>query len=159
MSISARKQPSARRINPSMVNLSCINTLNHSCRNLDSVPAELIQNSSLRLSGVQKLDLSFNSISSLEDLSFEKFSSLKELMLNDNQINSLPYHSINRCKLLRILNISHNQLKTLPPISSPNYILARGNPLQIISSHFRNIDKIEFINFDWLDYLVDSVSS
>jgi len=131
-----------------MVNLSCINTLNHSCRNLDSIPAELTENSPLRLSGVQKLDLSFNNISSLEDLSFQKFTSLKELMLNDNQINELPYHSINRCNLLRILNISHNQLKTLPPITSPNYILARGNPLQIISSQFRNIDKIEFINFD-----------
>lgn len=113
----------------------------------------------MRFSGVQKLDLSFNSISSLDDLSFDKFTSLKELMLNDNQIDELPYHSINRCKLLRILNISHNHLKTLPPISSPNYILARGNPFQIISSQFRNIDKIEFINFDWLDYLVDSVSS
>jgi Leucine-rich repeat (LRR) protein len=71
-----------------MVNLSCINTLNHSCRNLDSIPAELIENSSIRLSAVQKLDISFNNISSLEDISFEKFTSLKELMLNDNQINS-----------------------------------------------------------------------
>lgn len=51
-----------------MVNRSCINTSSYTCRNLTEVPPEIKEGT--RLSGIQKLDLSFNSINSIAGVAF-----------------------------------------------------------------------------------------
>ncbi len=68
-----------------MVNRSCINTSNFSCRNLQELPFE-ITDSSEKLSGIQKIDLSFNNIVSINSINFGQLISLKELVINDNHI-------------------------------------------------------------------------
>lgn len=53
-----------------MVNRSCINTCNYSCRHLSEIPCELRESSMSKLIGLQKIDLSYNSLSDIEDIFF-----------------------------------------------------------------------------------------
>lgn len=88
MTITDRRPEEMRRIiKRSVVNRSCINTLNYNCRDLDSIPPELGEQSINKLSQVQKIDLSFNNISDIHGILFSKMDSLKELILNDNSIS------------------------------------------------------------------------
>lgn len=142
-----------------MVNRSCINTCNFSCRNLSQIPPEITESSASRVAGLQKVDLSFNSISSLAGVPFEEMASLKELAVNDNHLLELPHHALNCCRQLKLLNLSNNQLTLLPPLTSPSFILARGNPFRLVTSQLVRLNQLEFVTFDWLDYLLDTVTS
>lgn len=80
-------------------------------------------------------------------------------MLNDNRLGELPHNALNCCRQLRLVNISNNQLSLLPPLTSPSFILARGNPLRLVTAQLHRLLQIEFVTFDWLDYLLDNVTS
>jgi Leucine-rich repeat (LRR) protein len=142
-----------------MVNRSCINTCSFSCRNLTQIPAEIKEASANRLNGIQKIDLSFNNLVSIAGIQYDQLYSLKELMINDNQISEIPHHSLSNCKQLRLINITNNQLTLLPPLTTPSFILAKGNPLRLITSQLKKLTQLEFVTFDWLEYLLDAVTS
>ena len=80
-------------------------------------------------------------------------------MLNDNQICEIPHHAMNNCKQLRLVNLSSNQLTLIPPLTSPSYILARNNPVKLITSQMRKLAQLEFVTLDWMEYLLDAVSN
>ena len=80
-------------------------------------------------------------------------------MLNDNQICEIPHHSMNNCKQLRLVNLSSNQLTLIPPLTAPSYILARNNPVKLITSQMRKLAQLEFVTLDWMEYLLDAVSN
>jgi hypothetical protein len=72
LSVTSRnEEPEIRIIRKSMVNRSCINTCNFSCRNLTLIPSEIKESTVSRLAGIQKIDLSFNSLASIKDVPFE----------------------------------------------------------------------------------------
>ena len=58
-------QPELRVIKKSMVNRSCINTINFCYKKLEEVPPELGLRGDSKLEHIQKLDLSFNQISDI----------------------------------------------------------------------------------------------
>jgi Leucine-rich repeat (LRR) protein len=135
LSVTSRnEEPEIRIIRRSMVNRSCINTCSFSCRNLSQVPSEIRESPTVRLAGIQKIDLSFNNITSLTGIPFEQLTSLKELMANDNQLQEVPHHSLNYCRQLRLVNLTNNQLTLLPPLTAPSFLLARGNPFRLITA-------------------------
>lgn len=142
-----------------MVNRSCINTCNFSCRNLSQIPSEIKESSPLRLAGIQKIDLSYNNIASLSGVPFEQLSSLKELMVNDNHLMEVPHHALNCCRQLRVVNLTNNQLTLLPPLTAPSFILARGNPLRLVTAQLVKLTQLEFVTLDWFEYLIDTVTN
>ena len=64
---------------------------------------------------LQNLDISGNSISSLDEDIFDRLSNLRELDLNNNQLSSLPANIFNGLSKLQKLHLSGNQLGDLPP--------------------------------------------
>lgn len=80
-------------------------------------------------------------------------------MLNDNQIVELHHHPMNKCKQLRLINLSNNQLTLIPPLTSPSYILARNNPVKLITAQMRKLGNLEFVTLDWMEYLLDAISN
>jgi Leucine-rich repeat (LRR) protein len=144
----------SRTIKRSMVNRSCMNSLNFCYKSLGAVPSEL-RDGSTKLGHIQKVDLSFNNISDIHQLPFARLTSLKELLLNDNLISELPFSEINRCKGLRLINLSNNQLYILPALNRPTFIEARNNPFRLVTAELLKMPQLEFATFDWLDYLVE----
>lgn len=142
-----------------MVNRSCINTCTFSCRNLSQIPSEIKESSISRLIGIQKIDLSFNSLATLTGIPFEQLGSLKELNVNDNHLLELPHHSLNCCRQLRLVNLTNNKLTLLPPLTAPSFVLARGNPLRLITAQLIRLTQLEFVTIDWLEYLLDTVTN
>ena len=151
LSVTSRnEEPGARVIRKSMVNRSCINTCNFSCRNLSDIPPEIRESTPSRLAGIQKIDLSFNNITSLAGVAFEGLVSLKELMVNDNHLLEVHHHTLNFCRQLRLVNLTNNQLTILPPLTAPSFILARGNPFKLITALLVKLTQLEFVTLDWL---------
>ena len=62
---------------------------------------------------------------------------------------------MNLCKGLKFINISSNKLYILPPLTRPSFVEARLNPFRLVTSDLVKLSQIEFITFDWLDYLVE----
>jgi Leucine-rich repeat (LRR) protein len=114
------------------------------------VPPEIRESSATRLAGIQKIDLSFNNIVSLDGIPFEQLWSLKELVANDNQLKEIPHHSLNCCRQLRLVNLTSNQLTLLPPLTAPSFMMFRSNPLRLVTAQLVNLAQIEFVSFDWL---------
>ena len=135
---SRNDEPKMRVIRRSMINRSCINTINYSGRSITEIPEE-IQITSARLAGIQKIDISFNDISSINELKFDQFNSLKELILNDNQIVELPHHSLNSCRQLRLINVCNNRIVLLPPLTVVSFILAKNNPFRLVTAQLHSL--------------------
>jgi Leucine-rich repeat (LRR) protein len=104
---------------------------------------------------VQKIDLSFNNISDIHGILFSKMNSLKELLLNDNSISELPFSEMNQCRGLKLVNVNNNKLYILPPLTRPSFLEARMNPLRLVTSELVRLNQIEFVTFDWLEYLIE----
>lgn len=102
------------------------------------------------------MDLSFNNIVDIHKVAFSRLTALKELILNDNSIAELPFTEINQCKGLKLINLNSNQLYILPTLWKVSYIEARNNPLRLVTSELHRLPHLEFITFDWLDYLIDT---
>jgi internalin A len=77
---------------------------------------------------LEKLDLSENKISLIEDDAFDRLENLIELDLSFNELTYLPT-SIGKLKKLRRLNLSGNKISSLP-------------------KEFENLTSLEFLDFD-----------
>jgi hypothetical protein len=47
----------------------------------------------------------------------------------------------------------------MPPLIFPSFILAKGNPLRLITAQLVKLTQLEFITIDWLEYLLDTVTN
>lgn len=74
---------------------------------LSSLPDELN-----KLVKLKKLNLSFNSLTTIDNVPLGSFTDLDELHLSNNQLDHLS-RGLGKCKKLRVLDASHNQLKSV----------------------------------------------
>jgi Leucine-rich repeat (LRR) protein len=102
----------------------------------------------IRNSGLEYLDLSYNKLNRLPELS--KFTSIKSLNLKSNLLRSLP-ESIGKLKSLENLNLRNNYLTNLPNsitmISSLNSLDLHGNKMNSISVRLN--DSIRELELGW----------
>ena len=100
------------------------------CRSL-SIKGNRLQKFPIAVSGahtLEKLDLSENKISSIDDDAFDGLENLIELDLSFNELNYLPT-SIGKLRKLKRLNLSENKISSLP-------------------KEFENLTSLEFLDFD-----------
>lgn len=71
----------------------------------------------------------------------------------------MPHYGLNLCRQLRLVSLTNNQLTLLPLLTAPSFLLARGNPFRLITSQLIKLTQLEFVTFDWLEYLLDSVTN
>uniref|UniRef100_A0A7S4UKX0 Leucine-rich repeat-containing N-terminal plant-type domain-containing protein n=1 Tax=Guillardia theta TaxID=55529 RepID=A0A7S4UKX0_GUITH len=86
------------------------------------------------LSSLERLDLSSNSLETLEEGVFDGLSSLRMLDLSNNQISSITAPLFSKVSSLRFLDLSHNKLSVLPQecldaFSSLDYLYLENNPI------------------------------
>ena len=140
-----------------MLNRACMNVYSLSSKKLTAIPRDLpsiMGESNVRMGLVQRLDLSNNTIASLEPLPLEEMDSLKELLVRQNRIRELPHQRLNRCKQLRLLNAEWNEVNVVPPLYRLAFLFLRHNEVKLVTSELKGL-KLQGITLDWLQYLIE----
>ncbi|KAK2715740.1 toll-like receptor 6 [Artemia franciscana] len=111
----------------------------------------LIPRAIFDLTMLKRLDLSFNSIMSVEDNFFANSTQLVVLLINNNQLQSIMGRALYGLSKLEILEVANNRLELIEPGSldgSENLQEIRFdcNFLDDINGLFRNLMKLRFVN-------------
>jgi hypothetical protein len=86
---------------------------------------------------VQSLDLSYNKLTRITELTFKDYHTLESLCLSYNEIDVIDSRAFFGLEMLRNIDLSHNKLRVIPPdIFSGNRLLQKvsvlGNPLEYV---------------------------
>jgi len=110
-----------------------------------------------------RLDLSFNHIKVIENLSFENFPSLSVLDLSNNKIDHLDIDVLHGLNQLKEINLSYNRLKNLDKnffsrAENLEKIYLNFNPFHRDNLKLSLCDKVNYVSFkDKQENDIDSV--
>ncbi|XP_047536498.1 chaoptin-like [Vanessa atalanta] len=148
-----------------------LNSINLSANELTEIPTYLFQAESISFFAIEKnniqgslkkgtfvglklstrLDISYQSITSIEDLAFLGLDSLKELLLNNNIIRSLSNKSFKTLKSLLKLDLSFNLITQIDfdktdLINLRSMLLHDNHIIQIKKDYFESLPNLQFLD-------------
>ena len=111
------------------------------------------------LTGLERLDLTGNSLSSLPENIFSDLISLRTLDLTDNSLSSLPKNIFSDLISLRILDLTGNSLSSLAENAFPDLTNTNLRILDLARNSLSSLAENAFSGLDSLNSLILSVNS